>query len=160
MSKYIQKENALLEAMKADNFAFFDGDEDEALEFIESKLLSLADYVNIVVRQQILIPLWRFRFDPDEVRQRTEDLDRQRYRIHNAAIASLTAINRLFSKHGLPAFAEVDTENRQAVADFAGSYVGDLYLQGTAHNMDEAVEAAHGEEYDTKEVGRILRELM
>ncbi len=135
---FITKEKALLGAMKADNFAIFDGNPNEALDFISSALQRFPDYANIVIREQQLVPLWQATCEPEVLKDRVMGIDRDRRMKHNCAIDAFNQLNRLSEAMGLDKFCDIDTSDRYAVADAVGMYVSQVYDKGIGKTMDEA----------------------
>lgn len=140
--KYTEKINALISTMAETNFVVFDGNKDEAIEFLNQNVQYMLDYVNIVVHQQHMMPILSFRYDGQEYRDRVEELDTRRRRIHNCAIDAINIINRMAKMHNMEDIFCVDTNDRYAVADAIGDYVIEVYRLGTQHSgMDGAVDA-------------------
>lgn len=127
---YTDKEKALLEKMKEDNYAMFDGNQAEALTFVEERLASLSNYVNVVTREQIMLPIWRDECDTADFQENAMKIDEQRRIVHNAAIDAVNVLNRMCAKYGLPPFADVDTTDRRAVAKMIGDYASEVYNDG------------------------------
>lgn len=136
---YLEREKALIGAMEKDNYALFDGDRDEALDTIANALESFPNYANSVIHMQVMMPLWQARCEGQEFRDRVQDADQSRRAAHEGAIASLSMLNRICVKQGLEPFAQVDTKDRYAVADFVGQYVSEVYASGQHRSMDDLV---------------------
>ena len=82
MNTYLQKEENLIKAMKAEQFQLFDGDRDDAYDTLERALVSFPDYANTVIRMQVMMPIWRNRYDGEELRDRISDIDSTRHIRH------------------------------------------------------------------------------
>ena len=129
------------------------------VEMVERSLLSFADYANIVIREQIMVPMWRLRLDPEDFRGKVQEIDNQRRNHHEAAIASVSYLNRLCSTIGVELFSDIDTSDRYAVADMVGDFIIELYRAGTdRHGMDGATFEVTME-YDRKVASDFVRGL-
>lgn len=53
-----EKQAALLNKLQSNNFEQFKNNQKIAQSFIQNNLLTIAEYVNTVIRQQIMIPIW------------------------------------------------------------------------------------------------------
>lgn len=153
---YRAKQILIINALKATGYKMFDGDSADAMDFLERNLTSFPDYANVVIREQIMHPIWRVRYDGQELRDRIQDLDHTRRIKHDAAIASVNVLNRFSKNLGLEPFADIDTSDRHAVAAFIGSYVNEMYNNGIGSPDDAYLNK--DQEYDTKKTGEILRE--
>lgn len=136
---FMEKESALLRRLKETDYAMFDGNKDEALDTVGSSLMSMPDYVNTVVRMQVMQPIWAQRCEQDEYMDNVQRIDRQRKHAHDAVIANVNILNRMSAGLGLQPFADVDTADRHAVADLAGRYVNEIYNGGIGGGIDAAV---------------------
>lgn len=146
---FLEKENQLIQKLKETNYDMFDGDSDAALDFVGDKLEKFPNYANIVIRQQIMLPIWKVRYEGEEFRDKVKDIDVSRRYAHESAISSVTILNRFSKKLGLEPFADIDTTDRYAVADFIGQYIGEVYNQGIGKNIDD-VTLGKTTEYDSK----------
>lgn len=158
MSQFIQKEEALLRRLRETNYDLFDGDVDMAHKMLEDRLTIFPQYANVIIREQVMMPIWRNRCEPEEFRQNCMDIDRQRKHTHDAAIDSVNILNRMSKALGLEPYADVDTNDRYAVADFIGNFVNEVYNDGIKGGIDTAVKEKTAD-YDTKKVGERLRRL-
>lgn len=136
---YLEKEQAILAKLQSQNYAFFDGDKEEAFDFLGARLQAFPDYVNTVVRMETMMPIWRARFDAPEYQEHVQRIDTERKHCHDAAIASVDILNRVSNNLGLEPFAQVNTKDRHAVAEFVGAYVNEVYLHGINGGFDQAV---------------------
>lgn len=143
---YMDKEGELVKAVVASGGAPMFDSKEEALEFIGDTLKAFPNYVNTVVAYNVKIPLIYARYDGEELRDRVVRLDTERHNAHEVAIGAVNIMNRVCEKMGLPPFAEVDTTNRAAVADFAGRFVNETYRGDRGGDMDSVAQLR--EEYD------------
>ena len=155
---YIQREEALLRKMHDNDYEIWDNDKNEALDDVEKLLKAFPEYSNAVITEQQIMPTLRFRLEGQDYRDRVTELDTRRKQCHDAAIDSLNILNRLCQAHDLPKFADVDTKNRYAVADFVGNYTGELYNMGIGNTFDQ-VTYQQQRPYDTKVVRSRIDEL-
>ena len=128
---YLKRENAILSKLKETDYAMFDGDADEAVEFLSSRFASFINYANIVIEQQYRTPLICARYEGEDLCYKIETMDAKRRIRHESAIASVNILNRLSGNLGLEPFADIDTKDRHKVADMVGDYIGELYRTGT-----------------------------
>lgn len=153
---YIEKEKALLAAMKERGYqAVFDGSRDDALDTVEEQMGKFTGYVNVVIREQVMGPIWRDRCEPEDLRERIMAIDRERRIAHNAAIDAVNILNRLSKAYGVAPFADIDTDDRHAVADMVGDYVAEVYSRGTGKDARGGMDGAtygRNEEYDRKKI--------
>lgn len=137
------KTSAILRRLKETNYDMFDGDKDEAMDTIGSSLMSMPDYVNTVVRMEVMQPIWRQRCSQEEYVDNVQRVDRQRKHAHDAVIANVNILNRMSANLGLQPFADIDTSDRHAVANLAGEYVNEIYNNGISGGIDSAVKDRH-----------------
>lgn len=162
----IEREQQLLGAMKAQGYQpFFDGDEADALETIESAMKSLVDYQNSVIHQQIMQPIFNVKYmgEPDKMQEAIMGLDQKRRIQHESAIANCNMLNRISQAYGVPDFAPIDTKDRYQVADFIGQFCGEVYeaRNGGANIQTEDQLYAHrGDRRDLYDNQHILEHTM
>ena len=159
MATFREKERALLNAMKANNFAVFDGDSEDAYDLIGECLTSFPEYANAVVRMEVLMPVYQERYDGQEFRDHVTQLDNTRRTYHNAACSSIGILNRICEQHGLEPFADIDVNDRYQVADFVGQFVAEIYEDRSAKGMDDLVANRTTREYTANKIRRQLEEL-
>lgn len=138
MSGFIDKEKQLLEKLRQTNYEMFDGNREEALDFVSQRLTAFPNYANVVIREQILTPIWRLNMEGQQLRDQIMGMDQRRRSSHDNAIASLNGLNRMCKRLGIGRFADIDTSDRHAVADFVGDYVNELYNSGIGKGFDAA----------------------
>ncbi len=158
---YIEHEKNLIRKMQEDNFAMFDGDREEALDFLSGHLNRFTDYVNTVIREQYMGPLWKATLSTENYLDRVQTLDKERRVKHNCAIDSVNILNRISKNFGLPPFADIDTEQRDEVANFCGAFTNQVYNKGLGKdrlfgNMHEAT-VGRDKEYATEQHNREIR---
>lgn len=133
---YLDKERQLIKKICENNGQPMFDSKDEGLEFLESQLKAFPNYVNKVVAYQVTMPVIHERYDGQELRDRVMSLDSSRKMAHDTAISSLNILNQLCTKLDLEPFAQIDTTDRHAVADFVGRYVNETYNEGIGGTMD------------------------
>lgn len=139
MANFLTKEEEIIRHMKESGWELGEGDSKEACEMFMSSLTPIVDYVNIVARQTAESPTLRHRFEGQELRTYIMENDRERKIAHNCCIGGMNQVNRLCARYGISPMFDVDTNDRYAVADMAGSYVNEIYNNGIG-NMDAAIE--------------------
>lgn len=73
----------------------------------------------------------------DDYKEAFTDIDKKRHNCHEAAISSLNVLNRISESFKLGKFADVDTSNRYAVADFCIEYVHQIYATEIARTRSQ-----------------------
>lgn len=152
---FLEKQNELLLKLHDTNYEMFDGDKEEALDFISESLSAFPNYANIVVKEQVMLPIWKHRCEPNEYRENVQMLDKQRRNAHDCAIDSMNMLNRLGDNLGLEPMFDIDTEDRHAVADAVGKYICEVYNDGIGKTFDDAVYNKTSE-YDSKKINERL----
>ncbi len=152
---YFNKVEKLMVSMKETNFVLFEGDSDEAFEFVQERLDKLVAYPDFVARQQGQLTVARFRFDdPEKIKDFTMDLDHRRNLIHENCISSIAILNRMFKQSGLEPFADVEIDTRTGrpdryqVANVAGIYMMEAYAVGRGLPMDYYTKDINGDAFD------------
>lgn len=99
------------------------GDRAESIKTITNPLNTMVEYTNIVATEAHRIMMAGLRANsPEEYRETVESIDRQRRNTHNSAIAGLNMLNRVCENElHIGKFADINTENREDVADFAAT---------------------------------------
>lgn len=75
---YVEKEKELMDAMRQNGFELFDGNSDDAYDTLERIFMAFVDYANCVIRMQVMVPIWRNRYEGEDLR------DKRRLTIHAA----------------------------------------------------------------------------
>ena len=99
-------------------------------QFIGSRLDRFPEYVMAVARYDNTVSLAYATMSGEDIRYRVTSADRSRKMAHDCAIDSVNILNRAFAKAGLPPFADIDTTDRSAVADFAGRFTIEAFDGG------------------------------
>ena len=102
-------------------------DDDEMLEFIKERMQYICRYVESVTAMEYSMPLLRARFEGQELREKIENLDRNRRISHEAAISAVKQLNRLCVSEGVEKLYSGDEENRYEIGDFCGEVVNTLF---------------------------------
>ena len=138
----------------------FKGDDDRAVNYIGKTLKGMVDYQNAVIQETAMMPIYTVRYadDPESLRDIRMQMDRTRRINHDAAISDLKKLNRICENYGVEPIANVDTEDRYAVADFIGQFCAEVYEQGQDHDSiktaDQLYEHRKGRDdvYDSNNV--------
>lgn len=154
---YIEKEKNLLQKLHETNYQMFDGDKQEALDFIADQLEKFPNYANIVIREQIMTPIWYQKFEGQELRDHIQNMDQQRRSTHETAISAVIILNRISTQLDLDKFADIDTTDRYKVADFIGEYTDELYNNGIGKILDSATYQKKTEYDQTRIKAHILK---
>lgn len=142
---YVEKEKELMDAMRQNGFELFDGNSDDAYDTLERIFMAFVDYANCVIRMQVMVPIWRNRYEGEDLRDKIQEIDCTRRIYHEAAISSLVKLNRLCKMHGLPAYSDTNTSDLYEVADFVGTWISEVYSDGQSRSMDAAVSGKNSE---------------
>lgn len=153
-----QKEETIIKTMAERNYDMFDGNKNEALDFLGAQLESFPRYANSVIRMEQMQPILYARYEGQELRDRVTDMDKNRRIAHEAAISSLNVLNRFSKNLGLEPFADIDTTDRYKVADFVGQYCNEVYLNRSGGDMYQATKD-RTEDFDTKKHADRMQEL-
>ena len=104
----------LLEALK---------DEPDSARVATEEMQHFPGYINAVYRQVTLTPMLKMTcIDGEEYRQKAQELDEQRNRMHQLTIDACDILNRMCEKHGVEKFCpsyKPGFVNRYEIADFA-----------------------------------------
>lgn len=122
---YREKFSELVKAISASKD--FEGKLDTALAYLERSMSCFPAYVTSVFNMETLMPTLRFRLEPEDYREKVMELDRSRKRFHDSAIDAINGINRMCDKCGVEPFFAGDTSDRNAVAEFCGEVVEDVF---------------------------------
>ena len=130
--------------------AGFDDAEDrnDMYDFVAGELATFPEYVNTVAHNQAKMPLVYALYDGQELRDRITEMDTRRHNVHETAISAINTLNRYGERLGMGKVFDVDTTDRQAVADFAGAYTSAMFDEGQHKTMDEIVLQNGRKEYD------------
>lgn len=149
---------SMLQTLKATNYEMFDGDKEDALDFIGDQFDAFTNYANIVIRESVMTPIWRDRYEGQDLRDKIQDIDRSRKIAHDSAISGINILNRLSNNMGLPPFAEIDTKDRHQVANFVGQYINEVYNKGIGNTFDDAT-YNKTQEYDATKTAKRLQQM-
>ena len=111
----------------------FEGKLDICLSYLERSMSSFPAYVTSVFNMETLMPTLRFRLEPADYREKVMELDMNRKRFHDSAIDAINGINRLCEKCGVELLFAGDTSDRNAVAEFCGSIVQEIFEKRTSN---------------------------
>lgn len=119
-TNYLNKLCALFQSMKNDDF------------MIEGAILQLENFpkyiqyvLDYVIKGEVVEET---NASFEQVREEKELLDRRRKQQHDSAIYALNAINRLCDAYEVKRIADIDTTDRNAVANFVGNFVMEIYM--------------------------------
>lgn len=123
----ISAHDALFQAMK--DAATTDPDAEDDIDYIEGYIKNIIDYVSVVDGTIVSGNCARARLEGEAYRQRIMELDRQRRITHEAAIASVSALERIAGMYGVSPLFTGDKDDRDQVADFCLEFVVKIYDQ-------------------------------
>lgn len=131
---YIEKEEALLNKLKATGYTLFDGDREKALDFVEKQFIAIIEYIQVFVEEKISVTAIRARLEGTE---NTESISPEAPKAYDEAVEGIKNLNDMFGELGLGIFADIDTEDVTAVKAFIGEYTRELYLKGIGESSDD-----------------------
>lgn len=111
-------------------------------DFMGSRLNRFPEYVQAVAKYDNTVTLAYATMEGQDLRDRVAAADRSRKMAHDCAIDAVNILNRAFDSAGVEPFADIDTADRNAVADFAGRFTIEAFdrqIYGKDHAMDRAV---------------------
>lgn len=154
---YMERERALIQKLHETGYAVFDGDKDEAVDFISSNISKFTNYVNVVIKEQYMGPLWRVKCEREDYIANMEAIELERKISHDAAISSVDILNRMSENLGIGKFADVDTAHRYTVADFCGTYVNQIFNKGIGNTTMYEATKDREKFYDAQKHERELK---
>ena len=117
MGNYVEKTERLFEKVK---------DDEEFKNEIVQLIKAFPDYVHVV--NEFVFRKYEIQnLSPEDYRIKFSKIDEKRHNYHESAIASLKVLNRISASLKMEEFADVDTSDRYAVADFVMEYVKQIY---------------------------------
>ena len=102
-------------------------DDEEMLDFIKERMQKICNYVDKVTMMEYTIPLLYARYEDEELRDKIENLDRQRRIAHEMAIAAVKQINRLCVSEEVEKLFTGNEDDRYEIGDFCGYVVNTLF---------------------------------
>ena len=76
------KTQMILDKLKETNYEIFKGDKDATYKFMERTLSAFPDYANTIIREQIMLPIWRNTCDTNEYQENVQAIDTRRKNAH------------------------------------------------------------------------------
>ena len=130
MSEYEERLRALFDAMRQQGFGpAFKGDAAKAKSVLQRNLDTMSRYIDRVYDQESLASELELRPTDQALRAQMEAADDVRTSAHNAAMASLRTVNRVFELYGLEPFIAVEPdEHRSSVGEKIAAYVSMVFL--------------------------------
>lgn len=116
---YYNKIIELWKEMNADK-EYFDSS-DEAKDYLLKLLFSFSEYVSKTYEMEMILP-FRKEYVDEYVKA-----DEKRHLAHEKAIRSIVQLNNLCKDYKLSVFADIDTNDRYAVADFCRDIVIEIF---------------------------------
>ena len=120
------KENSTFNTNYVELLEYFKTDHD-VLDIIKTDITHLQEYVQAVYSMETLIPIYRVRYDGDDLRYNIEKLDNARRDKHNLAIMSVKRLNRFAGLADLPRLFDGNVDDRYEVADFCMNTVNTVF---------------------------------
>ena len=120
------KENSTFNTNYVELLEYFKTDHD-VLDIIKTDITHLQEYVQAVYSMETLIPIYRVRYDGDDLRYHIEKLDNARRDKHNLAIMSVKRLNRFADLADLPHLFDGNVDDRYEVADFCMNTVNTVF---------------------------------
>lgn len=158
----------IVENLENTSYALFrdeDTDEEEAKEFAEETLRDALErilrYPNCVIHMSNMMELWRsvLRYEGEDYRDRVEKLDKDRRIKHDAAITSISMLNRICEKLGIDQF-DVNLNDRYAVGDWIGAFCGEVFMIPDCRSLDNYIDAVNWKEQNDSEIDKAVEQLI
>lgn len=110
----------------------------DATEDILNATNSFNEYYNFLVMQPTRITSLSLRYEGQDYRDAVQKLDSDRKSKHDVAIGKVTQLNRQCENMKLGKFAEINTTDREAVANFIASFCAEAINRQTT-GIDDMV---------------------
>lgn len=110
----------------------------DATEDILNATNSFNEYYNFLVMQPTRITSLSLRYEGEDYRDAVQKLDSDRKSKHDVAIGKVTQLNRQCENMKLGKFAEIDTSDREAVANFIAGFCAEAINRQTT-GIDDMV---------------------
>lgn len=120
MSYFDQEAYLKLEALVKQQASAGNEDALEDLGFLKRAVLSFANYVYVVVEEQIETKFAKGVKKGDELRDTISHFDETRHNAHETAIVSAKMINRIAAAYKVGAVFTGDQSNRREIGHFCG----------------------------------------
>ena len=142
---YLQKIKQLYKALNDSGFQQYrtcgeslDEAKHDATEDILNATNSFNEYYNFLVMQPTRITSLSLRYEGQDYRNAVQKLDSDRKSKHDVAIGKVTQLNRQFENMKLGKFADIDTSDRIAVANFIAEFCAESINRQTT-GIDDMV---------------------
>ena len=118
---YIEKERLLIDKLRETNYAAFNGNKTDALDFVEKNLSTIAKCPTAIAKADINAMTHK----TDEA---TTEADNAKKTAAASAINSIIAVNDLCDKLGIPKFMDIDLNNGDAIGQAVGDYMKEIFF--------------------------------
>lgn len=142
---YIRKIKQLYKALEDSGFQAYrtcgeslEEAKHDATEDILNATNSFNEYYNFLVMQPTRITSLSLRYEGQDYRDAIQKLDSDRKSKHDVAIGKVTQLNRQCENMKLGKFAEINTTDREAVANFIASFCAEAINRQTT-GIDDMV---------------------
>ena len=103
------------------------GDDEEAVDLIQTTVLAFPGYVAAVYEMETKLPYLSHHVKGEEYKERYSALDQERSRRHEAAISGVKTLNRLAGLVGVEPLFTGDPGDRLQVAAFCIAMVDEIF---------------------------------
>ena len=110
----------------------------DAVKDILEATNSFNEYYNFLAMEPVRLAKIAANYDGQDYRDQRQELDSNRRSKHNTAIGKVAQLNRQFENMKLGKFADVDTTDREAVADFIAIFCAEAINRQTT-GMDDMI---------------------
>lgn len=147
----IKKEEALLNACKANNWADFNGDSRQGIETIQMGMRQLNSYANVVILRETELPCLNAYVASQNITVQDKINQMQEYdKNAKEALESLQAtcirFNALSKIHGLEPFTDdIDPKNVSELANWTAAQLYDVYTK----SQDKEIEKQADKSFET-----------
>lgn len=104
-----------------------DADKVELMDMLHDSMKACCDYVAAVDSMELAMPRLSANFEGADLREQIEKYDRARRIAHEAAIASVSCMNRMAEAFGVAMLYTGAQEDRYEIADFCCDVVATVF---------------------------------
>lgn len=107
---------------------------DDDLKSVLRAMNSFSSYVLSVYNMETNIPIIRFRYEGEELREKIQNLDENRRLTHESAIANVSLLNNICRLYNVDEIFTGDKTDRYQVADFCEEVVSEFFKDRSGVN--------------------------
>jgi len=123
--------------------------DEDLLDFVEMAMNTITKYVARVTHMEYALPIYKARYEGQELRDKIQTLDELRRSAHEAAISAVKSMDRLAKKLHVKPMYTGDLDNRYQIADFCENMVHEFFIDRIStpeHTLGDYIAKATQEE--------------